>query len=112
MSDDYPEVSQWQLSTTWFYFPCFRGYRTYVERLESAIHDADNLHYAIYQYVPFLSPHSWGILIYIHHAVDSGLPTILAIARGELVRLLVIARRIEEEGARSTREQSCLPSSR
>ena len=106
MADNYPEVIQWQITTTWFYFPCVRGYRTQVERLESAINDADNSIYAVYQYYPFLSLYSLGILIYVHHPVDSEMPAILAIARDELARLREIARYNEQVDAWSIYQQS------
>ncbi|PYI01666.1 hypothetical protein BO78DRAFT_423278 [Aspergillus sclerotiicarbonarius CBS 121057] len=111
MDDDFPDVIQWQVTTTWFYFPCFRGYRSQVERLESAIDDADSSNYAIYQYCPFLSPYSWGVLIFVHHPVESDMPTTLAIARDELVRLREIARYNEEMESWTSYERSRRPMS-
>ncbi|GKZ29929.1 hypothetical protein AbraIFM66950_007160 [Aspergillus brasiliensis] len=85
MADDYLDVSQWQFSTTWVYFPCTEEYWNRAEQFERAIENIDSLTYAMYHYHPAIPPTMRGILLAVYHPLDSDTSSILAIARGDLV---------------------------
>lgn len=84
MADD-PDVSQWQFSTTWLYFPCTEEYQNRAEQFQRAIENIDSLTYAIYHYNPAIPPTMRGVLLAVYHPLDYGTASILAIARGDLV---------------------------
>ncbi|PWY85049.1 hypothetical protein BO70DRAFT_395721 [Aspergillus heteromorphus CBS 117.55] len=96
------EVRHWQIETTWFYFPCMdQGYRGTSEHFQRAIDDLDHSMYALYRYCPAFSEQSWGVLIFVHHPINSDLPIMLAYARRQLENLRDEARIKERAGYHS-----------